>query len=258
MIPLIWDDNNKENDHYLNLKHAQVIPTIGLRATHDNMKDNLDAKAMMCIHGAAGLGKTLSTNSSLRELAPDNTIRVQFRSRPNPSNIRTLLFDALRINGKEPITATGRDKILKEALSERFRVIICDEAQWMPTECFEYWRHLWDDKETDMAIVFVGGGDCYRILRREPMLSSRIFLWQEFRPLTDHEVITYIPVYHPIWTHADPEDIVFANTHAAHGNLRAWTKITAHTLIGMIRAKTETPNREILRWVFSRLGGGDD
>lgn len=40
-------------------------------------------------------------------------------------------------------------------------------------ECFELWRHLWDDRRTDIAIVFVGGGDCYRVLRREPMLSVR-------------------------------------------------------------------------------------
>jgi hypothetical protein len=45
---------------------------------------------------------------------------------------------------------------------------------WLPRECFEYWRHLWDDRATDIAIVFVGGGDCYQVLRREPMLSSRV------------------------------------------------------------------------------------
>ena len=59
----------------------------------------------------------------------------------------------------------------------------CDEAQWLSRECFELWRHLWDDRRTDIAIVFVGGGDCYRVLRREPMLSSRVYVWQEFRRL---------------------------------------------------------------------------
>jgi AAA domain len=58
--------------------------------------------------------------------------------------------------------------LLKDALSERFRVLVCDEAQWLSRECFELWRHLWDDRRTDIAIVFVGGGDCYRVLRREP------------------------------------------------------------------------------------------
>src|SRR6266550_3420573 len=73
--------------------------------------------------------------------------------------------------------------LLKDALSERFRVLVCDEAQWLSRECFELWRHLWDDRRTEIAIVFVGGGDCYRVLRREPMLSSRVYVWQEFRRL---------------------------------------------------------------------------
>ncbi|MFD6857896.1 ATP-binding protein [Rhodococcus sp. NPDC060086] len=62
------------------------------------------------------------------------------------------------------------DQTLKSVLAERFRVLVCDEAQWMSRECFEYWRHLWDDRRTDIAIVFVGGGDCYHVLSREPML----------------------------------------------------------------------------------------
>ncbi|MFI7055488.1 AAA family ATPase [Streptosporangium canum] len=247
--------NRNGHNHYLHLKNAQIIPSAGLRATHDNMKDVLDVKGMMCVHGAAGLGKTLSTTASLHELAPDATIRVQFRSRPTPSDIRTLLFEQLHIQGRMPALAAERDNLLKKVLSERFRAVVCDEAQWMSTECFEYCRHLWDDDQTDMAIIFVGGGDCYRVLRREPMLASRVFIWQEFKPLTQEEVVTYIPVYHPVWTNADPDDILFVNTHAAHGNLRAWAKITAHTLIGVQRADLETPNRDILQWVFSRLGG---
>ncbi|WP_068923836.1 ATP-binding protein [Planobispora rosea] len=247
-----------EREHYLHLKNAQVIPTTGLRATHDNMKDVLQVKGMMCLYGAAGVGKTLSTNASLRELAPGATVRVQFRSRPAPSDIRTLLFEQLHIDGRLPSLAAERDNLLKKALAEQFRAVVLDEAQWMTTECFEYCRHLWDDDKTDIAIIFVGGGDCYRVLRREPMLSSRVFIWQEMKPLTHDEVVTYIPAYHPVWSNAEPDDITFVDTHAAHGNLRAWAKITAHTLIGLIRAETDVPNRDILQWVFSRLGGSYD
>ena len=40
-----------------------------------------------------------------------------------------------------------------------------------------------------MAIVFVGGGDCYRVLRKEPMLSTRVYVWQEFRRLDREQVL---------------------------------------------------------------------
>ena len=98
---------------------------------------------------------------------------MQFRARPTPRDIRHTLFDALAVGGAPPGTPIEIDKVLKDHPLERFRVLVCDEAQWLSRECFEYWRHLSDDRRTDIAIVFVGGGDCYQVLRREPMLSSR-------------------------------------------------------------------------------------
>ena len=165
---------------------------------------------MMCVHGDAGLGKTLSVNASLRALAPADTCRVQFRARPAPRDIRHVLFDALGISGTPPTRPIEFDALLKDALSERFRVLVCDEAQWLSRECLELWRHLRDDRRTDIAIVFAGGGDCYRVLRREPMLSSRVYVWQEFRRLDREQVLAVIPAYHPVWASADPADIAFA------------------------------------------------
>ncbi|MFD6857895.1 hypothetical protein ACFWB0_02820 [Rhodococcus sp. NPDC060086] len=56
--------------------------TDALMLTRDNIADVIDAKAMMCVHGDAGVGKTFSVNASLRELAADTVCRVQFRARP--------------------------------------------------------------------------------------------------------------------------------------------------------------------------------
>jgi AAA domain/Mu transposase, C-terminal len=170
-------------DHYLGLPGAHIVATDALLMVRDNLADVLDAKAMMCVHGGAGLGKTLSVNASLRDLAPDAVCRIQFRARPTPRDIRHVLFEALDIGGDPPAKPIEFDAVLKDVLSQRFRVLVCDEAQWLSRECFEYWRHLWDDRRTDIAIVFVGGGDCYQVLRREPMLSSRVYVWQEFQRL---------------------------------------------------------------------------
>lgn len=45
-------------------------------------------------------------------------------------------------------SAFDADWTLKRALSERFRLVIIDEAQWLNREWFEYLRHLLDDPDT--------------------------------------------------------------------------------------------------------------
>ena len=192
-------DIDARADHYLGLAGANVVATGALLAVRDNLTDVLAARAMMCVHGDAGLGKTLSVNASLRTLAPTEVCRVQFRARPTPRDIRHVLFDALGCSGTPPMRPIEFDALLKRVFAERPRVLVCDEAQWLSRECFEFWRHLWDEPRTDIAIVFVGGGDCYRVLKREPMLSSRVYVWQEFRRLTREQVLDVIPVYHPVW-----------------------------------------------------------
>jgi len=250
-----WLAADERDDHYLGLEGVNIVATDALLATRDNLADVIAAKAMMCVHGAAGLGKTLSVHASLRALAPEDVLRVQFRARPTPRDIRHVLFDSLGLAGEPPRRPVEFDALLKDTLAERFRVLVCDEAQWLSRECFEYWRYLWDDRRTDIAIVFVGGGDCYQVLRREPMLSSRVYVWQEFRRLSRAQVLEVIPAYHQIWADTDPADIDFADNHAGHGNFRAWAKITAHTLTACARLERRTADREVLQWVFSKLGG---
>ena len=243
-------------DHFLGLAGAHIVATPALLLMKDNLADVIEAKAMMCVHGDAGLGKTLSVNATLRELAPDMVCRVQFRARPTPRDIRHTLFDALAIGGAPPRKPIEFDRILKDVLTERFRVLVCDEAQWMSRECFEYWRHLWDDQRTDIAIVFVGGGDCYQVLRREPMLSSRVYVWQEFRRMPPDQVLHVIPAFHPVWENTDPQVIAFADSHAGHGNFRAWAKITSHTVRTLHRLDRDGVDEEVLGFVFSKLAGG--
>ncbi|MGW5922283.1 AAA family ATPase [Nocardia fluminea] len=242
-------------DHFLGLAGAQIVATDALLLTQDNLADVIAAKAMMCVHGDAGLGKTLSVNASLRALAPGMVCRVQFRARPTARDIRHELFAALGIGGSPPGKPIEFDQVLKDALAERFRVLVCDEAQWLSRECFEYWRHLWDDRRTDIAIVFVGGGNCYQVLRREPMLSSRVFVWQEFRRMSPEQVLRVIPAFHPVWANTDPEVIAFADTHAGHGNFRSWAKITAHADRALARSGRDRVDREVLGWVFTKLSG---
>lgn len=57
-------------------------------------------------------------------------------------------------------------------------------AAWLNGEAFEYFRYLRDEPVAGLAATFVGGEGCRTVLRREPMLSSRTFMWQHFTRLT--------------------------------------------------------------------------
>lgn len=241
-----WPDIDERGDHYLGLPGAQVAATEALLRMRDNLANVIEARAMMCVHGDAGLGKTLSVNASLRALAPDDVCRVQFRARPTPCDIRHVLFEALACSVAPSARPIEFDALLKRVLAERPRVLVCDEAQWLSRGCFEFWRHLWDDPRTDISIVFVGGGDCYKVLRREPMLSSRVYVW-EFRRMTPEQVLQVIPVYHPAWANIDAELIAYVEMHAGHGNFRAWSKITKHVLTALRRLDRAAPDRDVLQ-----------
>ncbi|MGY0458638.1 AAA family ATPase [Kitasatospora sp. cg17-2] len=242
------------SDQYLRLPGAQVVTTRALLAARDNLADTIDARAMMCVHGGAGFGKTLAVNTCLRDLDPAEDVRrITFRVRPTPRAVRHELFAALDLPGTPPRGPSEFDALLREALARTPRTLVVDEAQWLGGEAFEYFRYLWDDPYTRLAIVFVGGEGCHQVLRREPMLSSRIFIWQHFTRLTSEEVQAVIPLFHPVWADADPAEIAFADQHAAHGNFRAWAQLTAHVHLGLERTGRERVDREVLGWAFSRL-----
>lgn len=251
-----WLTETEQTDHYLHLQDATIVATDALLACQDNLYDVIELEAMACMYGGAGFGKSLAVNAALRHAAPNNTVRVVFRSRPTTRDIRHALFHALHLPGRPPGHPIEFDTLLKSALSEKFRVLVCDEAQWMATECFEYWRHLWDEPSTRISVVFVGGGDCYKVLKKEPMLESRIYLWQKFVRMDREEVLRAIPAFHPAWADAPLPVIDYADMHAGHGNFRSWARITSHVLQGLRRRPDAAVDYKLLDWVFSRTGAG--
>lgn len=248
------------HDHFVRLQGAALVATAAVRHTRDRLQEVIWARAMACVHGDAGLGKTLAVNAALRTLAPENSLRIQFRVRPRPRDIRHELFMALDLPGAPPSRPIEFDAMLKAALSERFRVLVCDEAQQLSRECFEYWRYLWDDRNTQIAIVFVGGGDCHTVLSREPMLASRIYSWLAFHRMKLDEVLAVMPVFHPVWARSSEEDLEFVDDTVAHGNFRAWALVTAKILDGLRRTRQRDAQaevtRELIAWTFSTMEGG--
>ncbi|MEU9048549.1 MULTISPECIES: ATP-binding protein [unclassified Kitasatospora] len=102
------------------------------------------------------------------------------------------LFTGLGLPGQSPCYAGEFAQVLKAALSAYPRTLVLDEVQWLSSDQLEYVRYLWDDPYTRLAVVFVGGEGCYQTLRKEPMLSSRIFIWQCLARLTLQAVLEVI------------------------------------------------------------------
>ncbi len=81
-----WANIDEQDDHYLGLAGANVVATEALLMLQDNLADVVAARAMMCVHGDAGLGKTLSVNASLRALAPADTCPGHQRHPADPAD----------------------------------------------------------------------------------------------------------------------------------------------------------------------------
>ncbi|MFE7402209.1 hypothetical protein ACFU9V_37750, partial [Streptomyces sp. NPDC057557] len=67
----------------VDLPDASVVTTRALLTARENITDTVGARAMMCIHGGAGFGKTLAVNICPRGLEPHEDVRkITFRARP--------------------------------------------------------------------------------------------------------------------------------------------------------------------------------
>ena len=115
-----WADIDEQDDHYLGLAGANVVATEALLMLQDNLADVVAARAMMCVHGDAGLGKTLSVNASLRALAPADTCRVQFRARPTPPRHPPC---PVRCPGHRRHPADPADRVRRPAQGRSFRAV---------------------------------------------------------------------------------------------------------------------------------------
>lgn len=144
--------------HYQMLDGAAVLATEDLLDARDLIGEITAAVAMGAIYGPAGTGKSFAVEEAIADRREVDYVRTDFRAKPTMRYVRQELGRLLGVT-----TSTGAfeaDWALKRALSERFRLVIIDEAQWLNRECFEYLRHLHDDPDTRFALLFVGGDGC--------------------------------------------------------------------------------------------------
>jgi hypothetical protein len=240
--------------HYQMLDGAAVLATEDLLDARDLIGEITAAVAMGAIYGPAGTGKSFAVEEAIADRVEADYVRTDFRARPTMRYVRQELGRLLGVHAAGG--AFEADLALKRALSERFRLVIIDEAQWLNRECFEYLRHLHDDPDTCFALLFVGGDGCYEVLRREPMLDSRLYAHQRFGPLSPSAVLAAIPAYHPIYADADPAVLRLVDATCGHGNFRSWARFTCHATRLCQRTGRTVCDEEIARNAFRTLGGG--
>ncbi|MGW6898978.1 AAA family ATPase [Streptomyces sp. NPDC054919] len=227
------------NDHHLSLRGATLRPTRATRLTAAHLKTVIKASGMMCVHGAVGLGKTLAVKTNLYDLAPDTTLRFQYPPDRPLNNFKADLAEALELPDDLQPGHRTTERLIRSTLAGQPRVIVLDEAQNLSNHILEYVRDLWTDESNHLAVVFVGGENCYRRIRSRAALASRICLWQQYAPLRPDEVVDTMPSYHPVWADVSPQDLLWVNDLACHGNFRKWATLTFH-----LQEAIEAPDRE--------------
>lgn len=247
------DTTAPANDHYLGLAGARILPTIASRLTQRHLATVIKARALFCIHGDVGLGKTFALNTSLRDLAPGNTLWLECRKGAPLGTLRKALFRALAMPG-DPPKGDELDELLREAFAEQHRVLVCDEAQGLTKNSLEYLQTLWENKSTQLTVILAGGDNCLQRIRSCAGLFSRISIYQQYQPLTTDEVLALMPTYHALWQNVAPDDLMWINDAACHGNFRNWAKVTFH-IQDILEQHPETAwfSRDTVRMVLSFL-----
>ena len=244
--------------HYQQLADANVLATEALLDARDLINEISSIAAMGAIYGPAGTGKSFAVSEAVADRTEPDWVHTDFRARPTLRYVRLELGRLLGLGDTARMGPFDADWALKRALAQEFRLIIIDEAQWLNRECFEYLRHLHDDPDTEFALLFVGGDGCYEVLRREPMLDSRLYAHQRFTPLPPAAVLTTIPGYHPIYADTAPEVLRLVDDTCGHGNFRSWARFTCHAARLCQRTGRSACDEEIARNAFRTLGGTHD
>ncbi|MFE4922880.1 hypothetical protein [Streptomyces sp. NPDC056661] len=98
---------DESEDHFLGLEQAQLVGTDTLLTTRDNIEAVIEAKAMMCVYGPAGSGRTMPVTSAPTSArapppsaapfsAPAQAGSPRRPPRPGPLNAASLFGSFLR------------------------------------------------------------------------------------------------------------------------------------------------------------------
>lgn len=214
--------------HFLDLPEAKVLITRNFLLAREAVLDSVAHRAIVAIHGLAGLGKTFAIAEALAGVSVP-VVKVVVLSRPTERFVVAALWEAL--TGRE--TRASRSQIalrLLPILAEEPRLLIFEEAQNLAPTSFDDLRLLHDDDRTQFGLVFDGGNGAWEVIDREPMLKSRLARAVRFAPLSQEDILKLIPTYHPIYEGVEPELLVAIDNEVTRGHMRSWAVFTHNAL----------------------------
>ncbi|QCX73720.1 hypothetical protein C9F11_47095 (plasmid) [Streptomyces sp. YIM 121038] len=176
---------------------------------------------MTCLHGDAGVGKTLGASIALRTIGCEQMIWPWLRFSSTARTLREKLFHALVLDGPVPHRPAAVDALLHEALARRRYALVLDDVQNLNADCLRLIRSLWDagDSHSRPAVVFIGDQRGYKKLRREQ--AARISTWNRIDRLGADEVRTAAPAFHHEWAKVPLNLIGKADAYGPQGRIRS-------------------------------------
>ena len=209
---------------YAGLADAQVLQTRPYQLAQLAIADLVESRTIGLIHGDSGLGKTFAVRDASKQQVV-KTCWFDFPGRTSTKAIvKGLVEGVTRV--RQDGTRAQLEERLDDALAEEPWLFVIDEAQRLYAESIEFLRHIWDSPSSQLSLLLVGGNGCWEVISRYPMVLSRLHRRIRFGPLTQEDVIAYIPQLHPIYRKADPAVLAFIDGEYAGGNLRNWANFT--------------------------------
>ncbi|WP_194292416.1 AAA family ATPase [Streptomyces katsurahamanus] len=234
------------------MPELRALATEGVADTACAVAAAFAERAVVCVNGASGVGKTFAVRAVLAAHPPGRACLLRLRSRPDPADLRCAFQVALGCP-QTPGGGTGTaDELILAALSARPRIVVADEAHQLSPAALEYLRSLYD-AAGGVCMVLIAGQDGEPVLRGTRMLASRCTAWTHIDALAPAQLPGAVRALHPLW-HAAPDGLLRrTDARSAHGRLRAWAALTHHAH-RMLRTRGVLPVEELVEHLTPRLG----
>ncbi|MEU2871643.1 ATP-binding protein [Streptomyces olivoreticuli] len=240
--------------HFLDVEGLQGLRTPGLLDVQYAVEDCFAERAMLCLTGASGVGKSFATHAVLTSHPAHRACVLSLPSRPTPADLRTALHHALGLPGQPPDDPGVCDNAVLGALAARPRIVMVDEAHQLSPATFEYLRYLYDSLPDGLCAVLIAGEGGDHVLRETRMLGTRAAAWREIRPLDADLVPLAIRRLHPLWQQAACAQLRRLDGRFARGRLRRWALLTHHA--SRILSTAPAACREWIEQLAARVDDG--
>ncbi|MER6781179.1 MULTISPECIES: ATP-binding protein [unclassified Streptomyces] len=239
--------------HFLPVPGLRALATEGIADTARAAADAFAERAVVCVNGASGVGKTFAVRAVLAAHPPGRAAWLRLRSRPDPADLRCAFQAVLGCPQRPGGDAGTADELILAALSARPRIVVVDEAHQLSPAAFEYLRYLYDATAGGVCMVLIVGQDGEAVLRQTRMLASRCMAWMHIDALASARIPATVRALHPLWRGASDGLLRRTDARSAHGRLRAWAALT-HQAHQTLRIQGALPVKELVDRITPRLG----